>query len=223
MAYPGNFLKFSFGGKLAGGEDWTNSINLALVNLAAEGEVVATDTLLNDQLNDFTANLETFFAAVRAYVSPTTTLEWSKLAVIGPDGRYAAAPVSRPIEPMYGSSPLIYPNQIALALSMQSDAWGARGKNGRIFLAGASVKLSGDGRMEVEPRNQIATAFAAFIEGLNDSGKFLTMPNVGVVIASAVGEGAFNPVTRVRVGRVFDTIRSRRTSLTEDYGTVEIG
>ena len=41
--------------------------------------------------------------------------------------------------------------------------------------------------------------------------------DVVVVIAST--KGTNSPVTAVRVGRVPDTIRSRRTALPEGYGT----
>lgn len=221
MAYPGHFYKFSFGGGLIGGEEWTNSINIASDSIF--GIDPSVEARMNDDLNNFTANLETFFTAISTLIYSGTTLTWSKLAIIGPDGRYAAAPVSRPIADKRGSGPIALPNQVACALSMQSDAWGARGKNGRIYLAGVAIKIGGDGLMTVADRDKLATAFAAFIDGLNDSANIVLASDAAVVVASAVGEGAFNKVVRVRVGRVLDTIRSRRTSMNEDYGTVNIG
>jgi hypothetical protein len=59
-------------------------------------------------------------------------------------------------------------------------------------------------------RDAVATSMQSFINALNQ------IPNVGgVVIAS--NTGVATAVSGVRVGRVLDTIRSRRTSVPESY------
>ena len=221
MAYPKQFIKFSFGGELPGGETWTNSLNLEYLFLDENN--IVDDAMLDNWLNDMTLALETFYTAMDPYISGYTSLTWSKVAIIGTDGKYTRAPASRPIVGQSGGSGVNQmPNQVALVLSMQTDVWGKRAKNGRIYLAGLSMSLDDSGRIIVSEQQAIVGIFRKFIEDLNEAASRWVFPG-HVVVASAVGAGQIEPVARVRVGRVLDTIRSRRTSQEEAYVSAELG
>lgn len=220
MAYPRPFIKFSFGGTLFGSEEWTSSLNLYYNNLIP-GDVNAGDVTEN-LLSSLTDDLITYWTGVADQVNQYTTLDWSKIAPIGTDGKYIGAPASMPISDQRGTNTVItLPAQCSLVLSMQSDAWGARGKNGRIYQPGPAVSVEADGRIYGPHRDDFLDNFEDFINNINSTLNGFTSSGA-VVIASSVGEGALNPVTKVRVGRVVDTQRSRRTSLEEDYSERDI-
>jgi hypothetical protein len=78
--------------------------------------------------------------------------------------------------------------------------------------------LSTDGRMSTTGALQAANGAKALFVLLNT--RYTLVGRVGV--ASNAGTGRFEHVTRVAAGRVIDTMRSRRSTLLEDYQEVPI-
>lgn len=149
---------------------------------------------------------------VGAHTTSDTILTGVKWAFIGPDGKYINDPVLSSSLNLGGSRlQLAHVDQVSVVISLNTAMRGARGR-GRIFLPGPGVPIGDGSVMSATDAQNIATSGAALLSAIN--AKF---PNTGnVCVASSLGTNS--DVTSVRVGRVFDTVRSRRTSLVEGYG-----
>lgn len=105
------------------------------------------------------------------------------------------------------------PIQTSLCVSLDTARAGARGR-GRFFLPWPAVGIEADFRISTVSRDLVADAVQAFLDGINNIG----LPgesNLQVSVVSSFGH--ITPVTGCRVGRVPDTMRSRRGDLLEDY------
>jgi hypothetical protein len=117
---------------------------------------------------------------------------------------------------------LRYPLQTATCVSLDSDRAGATGK-GRVFLPYTHFPIQGDWRLAAADARTIATAFGSFLSEFDGVGATQPQgPNIlgtPVVVSGggAGGVGHLSPIRRVRVGRVLDTMRSRRNAMLEGY------
>lgn len=107
-----------------------------------------------------------------------------------------------------GANPL--PLQTALCVSLQTARSGPTGK-GRFYVPTPGVNLDSSHVMPQGATEAYATAFGQFINGLE------TAMDRRCIVASS--KGYTSPVTSVRVGRVLDTMRSRREGQAEGYVT----
>lgn len=104
------------------------------------------------------------------------------------------------------------PAQAALVLSLSGNRAGASGK-GRVFLPVGRAALDASGRITGAGAQGYATAAAGWIADLN------TVEGDVSVVSS---KGFSTKVTQVRVGRVIDTMRSRRRDIVEEYKTASV-
>lgn len=139
-----------------------------------------------------------------------------KSAVIGTNGLYTGEPFVDDFAPVpfAGSAQVpLFPFQVSLCMSLQTGQRGPR-KRGRVYLPTPMVTLEPDGQFQAGQATAIRDRFATFLNNLNNhTGPDANAPEV--VIASS--KGLNTVVNGVRVGRVLDTMRSRRRSLPEDY------
>lgn len=115
--------------------------------------------------------------------------------------------------------------QLTVAVTLATDVPRGRGSKGRFYLPPLASTTTMDnvtGKMTSTQADQICQGATALIDSINgvyaveyDEGDF--NPRVGV--ASNAGAGVFRAATEIRIGRVVDTMRSRRASLTEQYST----
>lgn len=157
-----------------------------------------------------------FFGRANTRISQAATLDTVKIAHIGVTGAYVGDPV---IIAVNQTGSIVQTGatlpQNALAVTLNTGRRGPSGR-GRFFIPMPEVSVdSTDGfHINMPQAELIASSAEQFIEALNnhpgiDSG------NMHVVVASTKG---FNTgVSSIRVGRVVDTIRSRRNKLTEAY------
>lgn len=120
----------------------------------------------------------------------------------------------------------LHPYQVALVASLNTQRVGAVGR-GRMFLPVHSGALGTDGRLSVADVTGVAASLTTFIQALNSTLVYPSnvtpegpQPRVVVSSGGSVKLGippANYAVTSVRVGRVFDTMRSRRRSQVEEY------
>lgn len=110
--------------------------------------------------------------------------------------------------------PINAPPQLAVCVTLTTARVGPTGK-GRLFLPLMHPPTLEDRRLDAASAGQIATAIRNMISDTNGTVGF---GSVSVVSS----KGAVSPVTGVRVGRAVDTIRSRRSSLPEDYVNLAI-
>jgi hypothetical protein len=161
--------------------------------------------------------------------SSAAKLDLIKFNAIGPNGRYIASTLTTRTEvvpPTAGSSSVFPPPQLTIAVTLRTGRARGRGSRGRFYPPYPPVAVAvaeETGQITAAAAQTLGTAAVALIQALNNATSE-TNPDVGglrVVVASDLGTGVFEPVTGVEVGRVVDTMRSRRTSLKEDRVKVE--
>lgn len=117
--------------------------------------------------------------------------------------------------------------QSTIAVTLTTDTQRGYASKGRIFLPPCVLPIDTAGRLSVADATALGTAIKTWINALN------ALPQAGLVTVESKGRGvksvdangkvtwtyptggASRPVTGVRVGRVVDTQRRRRRSLTE--------
>lgn len=209
MPYPHPFLRLVVGGDLySDQEQWTWSLSLIPDN----GEQGPS---LGPEVPEAVIAACESFHSTPGLISQNARLRWIKLNEIGEDGRYTSADTRR-WDDTEGGTPganggNIAP-QIALAVTLRTAVNRGLASRGRFYVPVPGWGPTTDGRLSAETANFYTVAAT---ELLNDLNAALPLYRVGVV--SDRGAGASRPVTYVEVGRVLDTIRSRRTSMPEDH------
>lgn len=120
--------------------------------------------------------------------------------------------------PGSGPSSTVYPLSTALCVSLTTNRDGPTGK-GRFYLPMPAMALSGDFRISEANATEVATAAKNFIAAINGS-VIAPGPEDDVVVSSSKGYNSL--VTGVRVGRVPDTMRSRRSAQLEGWSSVAL-
>ncbi len=106
-----------------------------------------------------------------------------------------------------GSGTHNMPTQVALVASLMTSRAGPTGK-GRIFLPWPAITPGTDFIITSAQAQTVANAVRTLVDGIS------TFDNVVSVVSE---KGYASPVTGVRVGRVPDTMRSRRHRRSEGY------
>jgi hypothetical protein len=189
------------------------------VNFSDPGEPNAS-RFNAEGLGDVAADCSAFFADGGARISGDCRLLEVKMARIGPNGLYRADPLIAAVNVPGGAGPgLRYPPQVSLAVSLQSATRGPRGK-GRFYLPGPSIAFDGgNAQMSLADVTGVRDAATAWIQNLNNwPGVDANDPKVTIASTSGIN----SDVTGVRVGRVLDTIRSRRGQIPEGYTALSV-
>ena len=166
---------------------------------------------------DTAADAVAFHSRTTSGIHALAVLETVKFASIGVTGLYTTDPYIVDVVDTGGGYTGTPPAaQIALAVSLTTPKRGPRGR-GRFYLpmcafAVNSVYLC----YSVADANGARDSAKTFLDAVNNR-PGVDFSDVVVVVAST--KGTNSPVTLVRVGRVPDTIRSRRSALPEGYGT----
>jgi len=138
-----------------------------------------------------------------------------KLNEIGTDGRYTQSQTVEwtPAAPIAGSADELVPPQIALAVTTTTAFRRGYAHAGRFYLPTPGYTIVNDGRLTAPNVATLGSYLKAYLDGLNTG--IGADYELGVV--SNVGAGNAHSLTGFKVGRVLDTMRSRRTSLDEEY------
>lgn len=228
MVYPGFFHRIVAIGTLYGEESFNFTLSVVPTENPNDVEEV-TNTLATDVKN----KISTWFSATALPAAPNiiqrAQLTEVKVNRIAADGRYADNDVHTiPVSPVSaGQASGNLASQLALAVTLRTARERGRGSRGRFYLPpiGGFSSLGSDGRLTTAVALQQANSAKALIESINltywaRDGGLRTGMMIGV--ASNIGSGLFEAATRVEVGRVPDTMRSRRSSLSEDHQEVTI-
>lgn len=209
MPYARPFLKLVLQGELGVSEVFSYGLHLvggpiAPINTIPQGVIDACEEFHDSGVIGSIAVLKTI-----------------KMNLIGEDGRYVDDDTTLYDFPGQGIVPSPTAKQamqIATVVSLQAAADRGLASKGRFYIpAPAAGPQSPEMTMAQTDQLAVVTAGRTFINALNAaSGDW----QVGLV--SNVGAGREREVTRVRVGRAFDTIRSRRNKVTEEYITQPI-
>lgn len=162
-------------------------------------------------------------------IHPSAVLTGIKVADIGADGRYRNPPIERSLNQAGVAGGGRLPNQCAVAVTFGTDGDLGRVK-GRIYAPIPGVTLEADGRLPESVAEGMEAVSLQLIENINNQ-PGIDVLDIRACVASqgrrnkdgSVRRGpALDPIVRVSVGRVVDTIRSRRNALVEskDWSTV---
>lgn len=219
MAYPYDFIKFTFGGQLAGNNEiWTCGFHIGKANSdVGAGQFLALE-----------AELPALGALVRAYVADTTmripsgaSVQWIKLALIGKDGKYIREPLEY-ILPTAGSggNPQGYVPQASTVVTLVSAKFKDPGKYNRFYLPAASPSGTGSYRLTAQQIADMSARSAQFLgdvhEAIYHEADTLTIKAVSQNVSQ------YYDVVYARVGDVLDTQRRRRNKIAENYSDTAI-
>lgn len=185
------------------------SIGLRLNNVA--GTFPAGQVAQQALCDQYATAVGTWWAG-QSVIGSAARLDLVKLNEVSPLGKYVRAwtNLKELIPSVAAGAPSNFPPQVSLVASLRTGAQRGGAARGRIFLPAPSVPMQTNGVMSVAAQNVALTAVKGLIDAVNgvDPGRM-------VIVASKVGVGAERSVTRVEVGCVFDTMRSRRSNFAE--------
>lgn len=211
MAYTGKSILMTFRGKsFTGTEDWSFGLRFP------------TSTLPTQALADSAAALgKTWITTASSGYAAMTSLTAVKLAPIGTDGLYQPGEIAYESFPTAAvgsyATAVIHPPQVALAMTLQTAQPRGPVHQTHVFLPGPSFAFATASLANIgasDAGNVIAN-FRTLVNGLNALG-------FGSVSVMSKKFGQVAPVITLRLGRAFDTVRSRRTSIVENYQTLAL-
>jgi len=216
MAYAGQFLRLVLIGTIY--DDIFNT-TVSLVPVSGSTVTRPTTALLTDlavPIQAFWSNPQT---SGGINITSSARLTSFKLNRIGPDGRYVDDTVYEHVFTggIAGAGTSGQPAQIAMAATLRGLDERARAGKGRMYFPANNNTdvLGSDGRIIAGNAQQAAQRIYSFLQNI-DGVLIDSSWDAKVGIASRSGTGAFQGLARVTVGRVPDTIRSRRSKLDED-------
>lgn len=224
--YNEPFLKLTFGGTLAEGQDiWTCGINLSIQNdelvpILPTSAVSAFESYIEDIDADIIDIFSNYISNASMDIPKAATLDYIKLAVIGTDGQYIVDAHTWEPQDVTGGVSRFYVPQVSLVMTLQSDKRVDPGKYGRFYLptvAGVSstgYRPTGTSTKATLTANLLAALNRRVRGGLAD-----VRVRPAAVTSAANFSGSYRPFTTVKVGNVFDTQRRRRNKIGEIYET----
>lgn len=192
-------------------DDWSFSLNLEPhatgPSLDDAGLNALADAGRLNYLNELNALLQADTHLTRVRYSVLDDLGHTKTRT---DGSYLHG--NNEVTLAGGAASTALPLQCALVVSLGTARAGASGK-GRVFLPMPGyTPTPADKLLSIVQVEAVAAAAKEFLDTINTG-----FGGGAVVVASS--KGYLTPVTHVRVGRVIDTLRSRRSALEEGYVT----
>lgn len=211
MAYLNPFLRLVCNGTIYADEQFSFSVNFVGGNEVDRPLEVPAEVI---------TEVSRYFGNSSAPLSLQAALTQIKLNVIGVDGKYLYDDTivhDFPTPVPGGGSANIAP-QLSLVVGTTTSAARGRAHAGRYYLplpAGAPEAPSGV--LSTTYQNAAANQAKLFLDTLNDA---LFPWHAGVV--SNLGTGTQRNITGIRVGRVIDTMRSRREKIPESYQSIAL-
>lgn len=212
MVFPGISKYLSLSGALRGGETW--SMGFRMTGMGFDGPQAGEEAALAELVT----RIQTWWGTQNV-MGAGVWLGTIKYNNINMSGKYTFPYTVRHDFPtqLSSASTCTHPNQVAMVATLETGQTRGLAHRGRIYLPLPPMPVGTDGKIS----EANATGAAATVKGLLDT--INAAPGSGrVLIGSKVGVGAFRNVTGVSVGRVLDTMRSRRTSLTEGRMTAAL-
>lgn len=164
----------------------------------------------------------TFWASTNADISSSFIYQFTKFALIQPDGLYPPdheAQITEPASPVAGAGSVNqFPWQTAHVVGLTTAAARGRAHRGRIYLPPIDNTLAATGLWSNTGATNRNTAMVAWIQGLNAAIGSGTPGGTGrLQVFSRVGAGTKREVTGVQSGLRPDVQRRRAESQPENY------
>lgn len=197
-----------WGGKLPGGDDWSCGLRLAY----GSG---GFSTISSANVDAICEKVHAFHQSTGAQIGSGALLSFAKLNPIDIHGHYQTDPSH---EKVYADLPggggtQVYPNQVAIAVTLVTGLTRGPAHKGRFFLPLPTLGLGTDGLVSAANATTLSTAADGFISNINTVDTNWKV----AVFSRKAGAPAHRLVTGCDVGRVLDTQRRRRRKLGEDY------
>lgn len=208
MAYPSAHWLLTFGGTINASETWTTTLRIAGTHPATQAaNQAACDAYATAVNNSFTT---------RNFFTNKATLGQVKLNWVDEDGKYVD-PWTNVVDyvPEHvnaASGTIVLPSQCAWVVSLGTAVARGPAHAGRMYWPYPNQALNSDGRMTLAQADAASGQMVQFINAI----KAVTIVSGVPAIYSKIGTGFVHPITRLSVGRVVDTMRSRRTSQAEE-------
>ena len=207
MPYPTETARVVVSGTLYDVEEFSFGVTLIPGDLRTGGSINEVPTEVRQSTS----------VLVQSVCGPAVALRTIKANRVDVNGRYQdqgqTTAYEYPAPGIRPSSGLNWPPQIALAVSLRTDNPRGLAGKGRFYLPCPAVgALSPAGQIPEADATRVAGFVVTWLNSLQAA-----FPTWQVGVASDVREGAIQPVTGVSVGRVLDTIRSRRAKMIESY------
>lgn len=190
-------------------EQWNFSIALK------SGGSLSTSSM-QDKANDLADDLNGLRTAMVSSWASNTFVSEVRLDSVGADGKITRDPVFAQVgtNGVAGGGTPKLPPSCAVVITLDTRVRG-RSRFGRFYLPLLGIQANADGVMPSTDQTNILNAAQTFVNNVSNAPG--SDDGFGVVVASGVGEGSLNEVQAIRVGRVIDTMRSRRRSMDEAY------
>lgn len=203
-------MYLQWGGKLPGGEQWSNGLRMVPVNT---GPWPATDaaSLIVAAKNAISA----FHTRTTSYIDPSAKLSFVKLNFLDTGGHYELDTSNTQIlaDVAGTGTGRGYPNQCSMAITTETGFSRGPAHRGRIYLPLPTAQVVATGLVNSTDATNIKTSANTLLTALN-----ALAPNYAVAVMSRKsGAPAHRIVTGFSVGLVMDTQRRRRRSLLESY------
>jgi hypothetical protein len=195
-----------------GGDAWLQSETWQFgVRATMEGVITPADQQL--LANALAVPTQTFYTDGALNICAQARLLWVKAAMLDEEGHYlfetGPGLYTYPTPVAGTGTPLPVPQATIAVTTLTAIARG-RASKGRFYLPPATQTVQTDGRITITNADNIEGAARTWLNAINATAQ---VSNVSVM--SKLGTGTTNPITAVGVGRVIDTMRSRRRSLAE--------
>ena len=197
--------RLAFGGPLFTDEEWSCRLNITSAGTLPDS--TAADGMLAGLVSAVTA----WVTSADSRLSTATGLSWVKFNEMNALGHYTNPDNTRLAEPVgvLGTGTPVMPPQVAVVVSLLTAHARGKAHAGRMFTPALAC---GVGEGFLSPSASQTTGMVSNATALLNAINAVVDP-AGVSIISATGES--NHVTKVALGRIFDTMRSRRRSLSE--------
>lgn len=203
--------KVTFGGDLGTGtnpEQWACSLRLGYDGIDG---MISSPSIGEE--NGIVNALKGWIANPNMGINQLATMRYVKFAWLDAAGHYVedSSLHELPATIKGTAAPVaVKPFQTAMVVTLHTGKRGAQNR-GRFYSPLPTMNLEPSGLFPAADIALIATATAQLISSINAS----LLQACQVIVASSKGHGSY--VTGVTVGRVPDTVRSRRRSLQEQY------
>jgi hypothetical protein len=224
MPYDRPHYYLTFGGTLfplaSGHEQWQTGIHFAPDATRTEGQLL--DALEQISVVDILADCTKLIKGQYGFNcnwSNVVTIDWAKLVVKKTDGHYAGAPKLVEQTGQTGSAGAYpYAPQLAVVASFWTGANFGRALRGRMYLPPPYALISSlsvnDPRATAATANDLRDAVKQWLNAVGGEVNTLAVPTSPAILSS-LGTGTTNFISKIGVGRVIDTMRSRRSALDE--------
>ena len=227
--YREGFIKLTFGGQLAGGQDeWNCGINLtaqndALIPIGGVDLERAFDLYVEEMQDDIVTIFSAYVSDIIMGIPSGATLDYVKLALIGTDGKYVKEAAVFEVVGVTGGASNPYIPQVSLVMTLQSEKFRDPGKYNRFYLPTIVPTIAGSYRPATTQGKAERTAdlLSVLTREMSPFNNAVRVVPAAVSSSDKIDE-PYREIKYVKVGNVFDTQRRRRNKIGETYSTVEV-